>query len=220
MTRRSYGQYCALARALDVVGERWTLLVVRELLTGPQRFTDLLSHLPGIGTTLLSARLRNLDEHGIIRRRRLPPPAASTVYELTERGRDLGRSLLPLAMWGAQLLGPRTPNEAFRIEWLMLAFRGALEEADTSGLRLECEFHLDGDTFTARCDDGTVDVRPGAAEAPDVVVRTDVATFVEVGQGRIDPSAAADRVSVEGDPSAILELLRRLRSHDAASAVS
>src|ERR687888_24922 len=105
--RRSYGQYCTLARALDVIGERWTLLVVRDLVLGPKRFTDLLEGLPGIGRNLLAARLRHLEAEGIVRRTTLPPPAASRVYELTEEGYDLMLATTPLAAWGARRLGRR-----------------------------------------------------------------------------------------------------------------
>src|SRR5918996_4677686 len=104
MGKRRYDQYCALARALDVVGERWTLLLVRELLLGPRRYTDLLGGLPGIGTNLLADRLRYLEQVGLVRRRVLPPPAGSTVYELTELGRELEPTVFALGRWGAHFL--------------------------------------------------------------------------------------------------------------------
>ena len=102
VARRTYDQYCAVARALDVVGERWTLLLVRELLTGPKRFKDLLDGLPGIGTTLLTARLKDMEGNGILRRASLPPPAGSKVYELTELGHTLVPALAPLTRWAAE----------------------------------------------------------------------------------------------------------------------
>src|SRR5438093_5029966 len=114
MPQRSYGQYCPLAKTLDLVGERWTLLLVRELALGPRRFTDLQTNLPGIGTSMLSSRLKHLEQHGIAERTRLPPPAASAVYELTTHGLGLWRALLPLVRWGTRLLGERTPDEVFR----------------------------------------------------------------------------------------------------------
>src|SRR5918995_3325809 len=101
MGKRRYDQYCALARTLDVVGERWTLLLVRELLLGPRRYKDLLAGLPGIGTNLLAERLRHLEEFGLVRRRSLPPPAGSRVYELTELGRGLESVVMELGRWGA-----------------------------------------------------------------------------------------------------------------------
>src|SRR2546423_2143166 len=99
MTRRIYNQYCSLAYALDIVGERWTLLIVRELGLGPRRFADLLRNLPGIGRNLLTARLRHLEEQGLVRRTELPPPAASRVYELTEEGRGLAPAMTELSRW-------------------------------------------------------------------------------------------------------------------------
>src|SRR3954453_11339680 len=114
MDGRRYGQYCSLAYALDVVGERWTLLIVRDLLLGPKRFTDLLDGLPGIGRNLLAARLRHLEAEGVVRRSVLPPPAASRVYELTEDGIELGLALAPLSRWGAKRMGMRRDDELFR----------------------------------------------------------------------------------------------------------
>ena len=105
MTQRSYGQFCAAAKALDVVGERWTLLVVRELLLGPRRFTDLLAALPGLGTSLLTSRLKHLEAAGVIRREQLPPPAGSRVYQITDTGLGVGLVVKALADWGAQLGG-------------------------------------------------------------------------------------------------------------------
>src|SRR5262249_46992187 len=107
--RRSYRQYCGIARALDVVGERWTLLLVRELLTGPKRFTDLLAALRGIGANLLTTRLKELEGAGLVRRTALPPPVAIMVYELTDAGTELEPALLALAHWGARYLG--TPRQ-------------------------------------------------------------------------------------------------------------
>src|SRR5881398_167543 len=112
--RRSYRQSCGIARALDLVGERWALLVVRELVLGPKRFTDLRHGLPGIGTNILAGRLRELERAGVIRRRTLPPPAASAVYELTEYGRDLEPVMLALGRWGARTLGERRPEQSMR----------------------------------------------------------------------------------------------------------
>ena len=105
---KRYEQYCPMAHALDLVGDRWALLVVRELMHGPKRYTDLVDHLPGIGTNILAARLRDLEGHGIVARRTLPPPAASKVYELTDYGRELRPALRELALWGARSLGPPT----------------------------------------------------------------------------------------------------------------
>src|SRR5688572_22779601 len=123
MARRTYRQYCGVASALDVVGERWTLLVVRELLLGPRRYTDLARGLPGIGEGLLAARLRDLEARGLVGRRKLFPPASSVVYELTEAGRELEPILDGLARWGARWLGTPTDADAIRPRWVMLAMK-------------------------------------------------------------------------------------------------
>src|SRR5918994_1573971 len=117
MPEQGYQQYCALARALDAVGNRWTMLIVRELRPGPRRFTDLVDGLPGISRKLLTERLRDLERDGIITRTELPPPAARQVYELTDDGRDLATALTPLAAWGARRLGERQTEESFRPRW-------------------------------------------------------------------------------------------------------
>src|SRR5206468_280135 len=115
---RSYGDPCGIARALDLVGERWALLVIRELVFGPKRFTDLRDGLPGIATNVLSQRLRELVRNGVVARRRLPPPAASNVYELTEYGQELVPIMLALGRWGARTLGARLPEQTMLPEWL------------------------------------------------------------------------------------------------------
>src|SRR5205807_10513448 len=121
MNRRSYGQYCSLARALDIVGERWTLLIVRDLQLAPKRFTDLLDGLPGIGRNLLTARLRYLEHEGLIRRRQPSSYPRSVIYELTDDGQELAFALAPLARWGARRLGARDPDELFRPAWTVTA---------------------------------------------------------------------------------------------------
>src|SRR6476646_5273041 len=118
MTRRTYNKFCGFARSMDVVGERCTLLIVRELMAGPKRYFDLSDGLAGIGTSLLAARLRQLEEDGVVYKRQLPKPAASLVYELTESGEELARAMLPLALWGIRHhVGPMLPDDEFRAEW-------------------------------------------------------------------------------------------------------
>src|SRR5215217_5304446 len=116
--RKRYDQYCPIARALDLIGERWSLLVVRELMHGPKRYTDLVDHLPGIGTNILASRLRDLEACGIVAKRTLPPPAASRVYELTDYGRELKSVMRELALWGARSLGPPTDDAELFPGWL------------------------------------------------------------------------------------------------------
>lgn len=212
VAKRTYGQYCALAHTLDVVGDRWTLLVIRELLSGPKRYTDLLEALPGIGTSLLIQRLRGLDDDGIVARRRLPPPAASDVYELTPSGRELGDALIPLVLWGARhRLGARQPGEAFRAEWPLLAFQAVVDPARTVGLDAVYQFDLDESTAHLRIHDGRISAHPGTpADPPDVTVAMSVEAFVDIGVGRTSPAdeVAAGHVHLDGDPAAVQTLLQ------------
>ncbi|MDW8809707.1 helix-turn-helix domain-containing protein, partial [Streptomyces scabiei] len=143
--RRSYDQYCSAARALDLVGDRWTLLIVRELLAGPRRYTDLHADLPGVSTDVLASRLKDMERDGLATRRRLPPPGAASVYELTARGHALLPVLQALGAWGEGALGERRPTDAVRAHWFALPLLRALRGA-TAGIvevRLEeGEFHV------------------------------------------------------------------------------
>ena len=133
MSKR-YDQYCPVCHALGLVGERWALLIVRELLRGPKRYTDLVEGMPGIGTNILAARLRELEQGGILRKRKLPPPAASTVYELTEYGAELEEPLYALARWGARSLPPPGPKDEFYPDWGLNAFPALLDAEAARGL--------------------------------------------------------------------------------------
>src|SRR3954454_18447713 len=140
MTRlRSYGQYCGVAHALELIGERWGLLIVRDLILGPKRFTDLRRGLPGIGTNVLAARLKELERDGVVARRTLPPPAASTVYELTEYGRALEGPLLALGRWGARSMRAREPAQTLRSEWFGVALKAFFRPEATADLKAEIE---------------------------------------------------------------------------------
>lgn len=214
MTKRTYGQFCALARALDVVGERWTLLIVRDLMLGPRRFSDLLDGLPGLGTSLLSERLRHMEAEGLVRRAKLPPPAASTVYELTELGADLAPGLLELASWGVRLLDRRDDGEAFNAAWMGLYIQAAADTGRAIGVRETYEFWIDDQVLHFRIDDGTVEAKQGPSPRPaDLVVKTDLQTFVDVGLGRLDPMEALSdgRTVVEGDSDAMWRAINILR---------
>jgi len=201
MSKRSYNQYCAVARALDVVGERWTLLIVRELLTGPRRFKDLLEGLPGIGTNLLAARLKDLERYGVVRRATLPPPAASKVYELTELGRSLEPVIAALGRWGLEFLGTPDREDDLRPGWAVVAMRSALEQEAARGLRETYEFHIDEETFHLRVTDGEVEALQGPAVEPDLVVRGGAEAFLALVAGRVDPAEALDsgEIQFEGD---------------------
>jgi DNA-binding HxlR family transcriptional regulator/putative sterol carrier protein len=205
VSRRSYRQYCAMARALDVLGERWTLLIVRELLTGPKRFKDLLDGLPGIGTNLLAGRLKELEGEGLLRRTTLPPPAGSAVYELTGRGRDLEPVLMGLARWGVDLLGQPRPGEAFKPAWAAQAMKATFRPEAARWVRETYEFRVGEDVFHVRVDDGVSEPEYGPGWEPDLILKTDPATFLELVSGRIEASDAieAGRLDVEGDAEAL-----------------
>src|ERR671931_2292807 len=134
MARHRYQQYCGLARTLDVAGDRWSLLIVRELTPGPRRFTDLLDGLPGVSRNLLTERLRGLERDGIVARRELPPPAARQVYALTDDGRDLAVAMAPLIAWGARRIGDRKPGESFRARWPAVAMAGLADRETARGV--------------------------------------------------------------------------------------
>jgi DNA-binding HxlR family transcriptional regulator len=203
--KRSYGQYCTVARALDVVGERWTLLLVRELSTGPKRFKDLLEGLPGIGTNLLAGRLKALEADGIVRRATLPPPAGSSVYELTELGGSLEPVIVALSRWGARLLDAPRAEDDLRAGWAVVAMRPALGREATSNLSGTYEFRIDGESFHLQTRDSEegqrVEARQGSAPNPDLVIIGDAETFLAVASGRLSPEEAVQSGAlwVEGE---------------------
>jgi DNA-binding HxlR family transcriptional regulator len=202
VTQRSYGQFCAAAKALDVVGERWTLLVVRELLLGPRRFTDLLAALPGLGTSLLTSRLKHLEAAGVIRREQLPPPAGSRVYQITDTGLGVGLVVKALADWGAGLLDTPGPEEAVRGDWLALHLAVSAPSEAVAGPPETYQVHVGDDVLHIVLTGTGAQARSGPApSAPDLVIRTDQATFIELSLGRADLTAlaAADRAHVTGD---------------------
>jgi DNA-binding HxlR family transcriptional regulator/putative sterol carrier protein len=203
---RTYDQYCGVARALDILGERWTLLIVRDLLLGPRRFGDLLDGLPGIGTNMLSMRLKTLEAAGLIRRSKLPPPAGSTVYELTEHGRGLEEPLIALGRWGFTLLEERHRGEHYRFRWLLLGMKATFNPDAAHGLDDTYEFRIEDEIFWATVRDGQLDVGSGPARDPDAIITTDLDTFIGIGTGEVKPTTAFRRgkLTVEGDGEAAL----------------
>lgn len=192
MPQRSYGQFCGAARALDLVGERWAFLVVRELILGPRRFTDLQSGLPGIATNVLTSRLKELESDGIVHRRMLPPPASSTVYELTEYGRELEDILLALGRWGAMSLGQPSPDRVLRSGWIGVACRAYCRSESTVGVRATIELRLDDGVFHVVLDDGRVEVRDGHAADPDLLVETANESLLGLLSGGIDAAELSE----------------------------
>lgn len=206
-SRRSYDQYCAAARALDAVGDRWTLLIVRELLAGPRRYTDLHADLPGVSTDVLASRLKDMEREGLTTRRRLAPPSAAYVYELTERGRELLPVLQALAAWGAPGLQGRAPTDAVRAHWFALPLLRAL-----AGLGAEGVVHvaLDEGEFHVRVGGGRESYGDGPAPVePDARLALDAETCVEVSRGAltVGEGVRAGRVELCGE-SVLAKALR------------
>jgi DNA-binding HxlR family transcriptional regulator len=213
MTSRSYDQFCGIARALDLVGERWGLLIVRDLILGPKRFTDLRRGLPGIGTNVLAARLKELERGGVVARRALPPPAASTVYELTEYGRALEGPLLAFGRWGVGSMGPRQPEQALRSEWFGVALKAFFRPEAAADLKAEVELRFGDGTLLARLDHGSIVVEPVSPNGADLVLTTEVETLIAYLAGADVPPAA---LAPEGD-AALLERLPRIFAFGLAS---
>ncbi len=218
--RRSYDQFDATARALDSVGDRWTLLIVRELLGGPRRYTDLHADLPGVSTDVLASRLKDMEQSGLALRRKLPPPSAASVYELTERGLGLLPVLTALAEWGAPALAERRPTDAVRAHWFALPLLGALAGIAREGVlevRLdEGEFHL---RVGLRPGGGAGLVVPGAeaygavygygpADRPDarIVLGAEVCLELARGGATLAEAVKDGRVEVMGDSPLAAEL--------------
>jgi DNA-binding HxlR family transcriptional regulator len=184
---KKYDQYCPVAHALDVVGDRWALLVVRELMQGPKRYTDLAEGLPGIGTNILAARLRDLEAAGVVTKKTLPPPAASRVYELTAYGQELKPVMRELALWGARSLGPPTAEDELFPGWLLNPIDTILAPLAPPG---RFEFRVGNEI--ASLVDGVP--QAGPIENPDVVVEGDPAGLYYMFVDR-----RLDLVNVEGD---------------------
>jgi DNA-binding HxlR family transcriptional regulator len=170
VTTRAYGQYCGFARALEVVGERWALLIVRDLLVGPKRFTDLLRGLPGIPSNILTARLKELESAGIVRRRVLPRPAKGVAYELSEYGAELENAVVELGRWGAKTLGDPRPGETLTVDSLITALRSTFRAEPARGLRAGFELRVGEVALHALVDDGRVTVAEGALPGADLVI--------------------------------------------------
>jgi DNA-binding HxlR family transcriptional regulator len=205
---KRYDQYCPIAHALCAIGERWSLLVVRELIEGPKRYTDLSAGLPGVSTNILAARLRELEARGIVRKRKLPPPAACTVYELTEYGSELEEVVYAIARWGARTLGPPGPDDELEADWPLNAFPALFNPVAAGDMSGRYVLRIGEDVFTVSLADGRVGVELGAAEAPDLDATFDMETFFGLASGDLAPADAVEQglVVVDGD----VETLERL----------
>lgn len=210
MKDRSYNQFCALAYALDIVGERWTLLIIRELLAGPRRFKDLLAGLPEISTNLLSERLKSLEQAGLLRRRVLPPPAGSTVYELTTVGEALEKAVLELGKWGSQFLPASLEGVALpSIGATTLAIKAFFHPEQARGINETYELHLGNEVLQVQVKEGALIVRQGQTLKAGVVIYTDMRSYMGLFSGQLKPeeAVAMGLIQVEGDPDALNRFL-------------
>ncbi|WP_238019735.1 helix-turn-helix domain-containing protein [Dactylosporangium sp. AC04546] len=209
MTARTYRQFCGIAKALDVVGERWSLLIVRDLMEGPRRYVDLRTGLDGIATDMLATRLRDLEAAGVVSRHTLPPPAASKVYELTPLGRSLEPVLVELARWGLEMLDEDTEGLEFRPHWLGFWLRTMFRPEVADGVRMTVQFEIDGDPIHAVIADGTIEVGSGPVTGATLTVVSDPATVARIAR---DPAATVDpdRMRITGDRADVRTLRRVL----------
>jgi DNA-binding HxlR family transcriptional regulator len=197
---KDYGQFCGLSHALDLIGGRWTLMIVRELLVGPKRFTELEQGLPGIPTNVLSSRLRELEEHGLVERRLLPRPSSSVVYELTEYGRELEDPLMRLGRWGARSLRAPTHDDFMPTSALMLGLRAMFHPDAARGVHLEFEVPVRDLAIQGRVDDGVLTVPVESDASPDLTIRGDPATMLELFRqnATVTDAASAQLVEIDG----------------------
>ena len=207
-TTRTYDDGCAAAHALDLIGERWALLVVRELLLGPKRFTDLRAGLPKASPNVLAQRLRGLEAAGIVRRGKLPPPAASKIYELTEWGQDLEPVIISLGRWGVR--SPTKPPDAeLGVDSLILSFRTMFDPRHAEGLDAGYEFRLGEDSFRAEVADGRLEIERGSVERPDATVETDAGTLAALvyDELELDEALSSGDLAIEGDRETVERFL-------------
>ena len=182
---KSYAQYCGLAIALDFVGGRWALLIVRELLTGAKRFTDLQDGLPGIATNLLTKRLRELEERCLVERQALPPPAASTVYVLTELGAQLSPAVYALTRWGGQFMRNRNPEHTFQPHWLVVALQALGLHNPSSAESLILNIDLPEGSILVTISDEGVGLQTSEPSEPDVVIRGAATRILGLASGEL-----------------------------------
>ena len=216
---RTYGDGCPAAHALDLVGERWSLLIVRELVLGPKRFTDLRGGLHGASANVISQRLRALESHGVITRRRLPPPAASRVYELTEWGRELEGVIVRLLRWGARSASMPL-DTAIGTDALILSLRGLFMPVAAQDFDAAFELWIGDRPFIAEILDSQLLLAPGRPEHPHAVIRTDAEPLkrLTLGGRSLDVSLHAGRITIQGDQAMAERFLGMFRLPEPAAA--
>ena len=205
MQKRSYDQWCAVARSLDIVGERWTMLLIRDLLVGPKRYKDLLAGLPGIGTNLLTQRLRELESHGLVERTTLPAPASATVYRLTERGVALDPVIFALGRWGFQFLGKPKPSDVMLPDPFFVSLRASFRPEHAPDLVERYAFRVEDRLFEVVIDKGTIAIGEGSATKPDATFTTDAKTLFALRRRELTSrqAIASGKIRVEGDSRAL-----------------
>ena len=203
-SKRSYGDACGIARALDVVGERWALMVVRELLLGPKRFTDLRAGLPHVSPDVLAQRLRDLEQAGVVHHRRLPPPFGSQVYELTESGRALEPTLIALGRWGGAYAPPPLDEMGMSLDAYIVSLRTLFDAERAGDFAARVELRLAGERFRVVVADGSVEAGRGELPDPDAVIEADPRTLLDVlhGHRRLADALAAGSMRISGDKRA------------------
>ncbi|GAB3275493.1 winged helix-turn-helix transcriptional regulator [Actinocorallia lasiicapitis] len=211
MSTRTYNQYCGLAATLDLLGERWTLLIVRNLLRGPKRFKDLEDGLPGIGTSLLSARLKQLQSADVIERTTLPPPAASTVYRLTSDGEALRGVILEMARWGLARLGPPDDQAFLAPDLMMLALEARYSPTHGDDVDGQYELHVDGAPFQVDIRDNAITIRAGQTDTALATITTDTTTLAELNNGSLplQDAVTSGKLAITGDLDRTLKLASR-----------
>jgi DNA-binding HxlR family transcriptional regulator len=208
MAKRTYADPCGIARALDLVGERWALLVVRDLVLGPKRFTDLRTGLPHLSPDVLAQRLRELEQSGVVRRRKLPPPAGSQVYELTDWGRELEPVVLGLGRWGSRAPFPATDAQ-LSVDSIGIALKTLFDATAADGLNARYELRLEEQSFRAVVSNGQLELTRGSAEGPDATIETDPGTLASVlwhGRRLTDALRSGD-LKIDGDRAATRRFL-------------
>jgi DNA-binding HxlR family transcriptional regulator len=200
-SKRTYGDACGIARALDVLGERWALMIVRELLLGPKRFTDLRTGLPHLSADVLAQRLRHLEAAGVLNRRTLPPPAPAKIYELTASGRALEPALVELGRWGGAYAPPPEGGCGMSLDSHVLSLQTLFDPELAAGFSASVQLEIDGQEFRAVVDEGALDIGRGTVDEPDATIRTDPRTLIDVLHGHRELSAvlSAGDMEISGD---------------------
>jgi DNA-binding HxlR family transcriptional regulator/putative sterol carrier protein len=210
--KRQYGQFCGLAAGLDVIGERWTLLVVRELLLAPARFSEIADNLPGIGPNLLSERLRSLTDRGLIESVPVPGDGRGKRYRLTDAGERLREPVLDLTRWGMRFLTAQDADGVIRASWGFLAVQAMLRGRQVPDVTESYEFHIGHDVYHLRLCAGRTVAEAGPAAEPTVVVTAAATTFVRIGADLLSPFDAlvSGELRIDGDAAAAQRCTRLL----------